>query len=133
MTPITQYYKKMYIIFTIIDMIFAITPVSVVAGIVITKLVNSSSAGAGKGIYILIVCLIAAVIFTMIDLLRHAKIRSATWIILFGISICISHLTLVIGIIMAAILLDEIVFSPIQKYFKQKYSINKEIDHRGVS
>lgn len=74
----------------------------------------------------LTICLI----FILINSVFKYHIRSTIWIMLLGIQICLTNITTLLIIISLATMLDEFVFTPLAKKYKQKYVINNEIDKR---
>lgn len=75
----------------------------------------------------LIICLI----FTLINVVFKYHIRSTIWIMLLGIQICLTNITSLLIIISLSTMMDEFIFTPLAKKYKQKYIINNEIDKRG--
>lgn len=75
----------------------------------------------------LIICLI----FTLINVVFKYHIRSTIWIMLLGIQICLTNITSLLVIISLSTMMDEFIFTPLAKKYKQKYIINNEIDKRG--
>lgn len=73
---------------------------------------------------------ISAILLTLVSLVFKFRIRSTIFILMLGIHACIDNITGLIITMAAATLLDEILLTPMCKYCKEKYSINKEIDKR---
>lgn len=74
--------------------------------------------------------LITCLIFVCMNIVFKYHIRSTIWILLLGIQICLSNITSLLIIISTSTMLDEFVFSPLYKKYKNKYVINNEIDKR---
>lgn len=74
--------------------------------------------------------LILCLIFTLINSVFKYHIRSTIWILLLGIQICLNNITSLLTIIAISTMLDEFVFTPLAKKYKQKYVINNELDKR---
>lgn len=72
----------------------------------------------------------AAIIMTLMNLLMKMKMRSPVWLCLIGIYIALDNIMPLIIVISIATLLDEVVFTPLCKNFKQKAIINTQIDQR---
>jgi predicted branched-subunit amino acid permease len=75
----------------------------------------------------LLVCLV----FVLINSVFKYHIRSTIWIMLLGIQICLTNITSLLVIIAISTMMDEFIFKPLAKKYKQKYIINNEIDKRG--
>jgi hypothetical protein len=75
--------------------------------------------------------LITCLIFVGMNIVFKYHIRSTIWILLLGIQICISNITSLLIIISTSTMLDEFMFSPLHKKYKNKYIINNEIDKRN--
>lgn len=71
------------------------------------------------------------IIFVLINSVFKYHIRSTIWIMLLGIQICLTNITSLLVIISLTTMMDEFIFTPLAKKYKQKYIINNEIDKRG--
>lgn len=74
--------------------------------------------------------LILCIIFTLMNSVFKYHIRSTIWIMLLGIQICLTNITTLLIIIALATMLDEFIFTPLTRKYKQRYIINNEIDKR---
>ena len=74
---------------------------------------------------------VIAVILSLLNILLKMHIRSTIWIILIGLSFCITAIQPVIIVLGAASIIDEFILTPIKDNAKRKYEINKEIDLRN--
>lgn len=70
-------------------------------------------------------------ILTIYNFVKQQTMRCRVWIIVCGIYIAISNFMAAIIIITVSQVLDELVFRPIARYYKEKFRINKEIDKRN--
>lgn len=120
----TKKYKKLYILFTILSALCFIGPAAfftaqafLVGTAVVSKIALSST--------VLIVA-----ILSIIAAANKIAMRSRLWILLIGLFLCLDHIMLIVFTIGSCQILDELIFSPIAKYYKNKYIINKEIDNR---
>lgn len=72
-----------------------------------------------------------AAILVVINILMKLSLRCIPWIILIGIYICLKNVTFLLILMACTTMLDELVLEPLAKSFKNKLTINKEIDKRG--
>lgn len=73
----------------------------------------------------------AALIMVAIAGLQKVRLRSPFWILTIGLSFCLTEIYPLLIMMGAGTILDELIFTPLSKYFKNLYTINKEIDKRG--
>lgn len=123
MSDITKKYKTQYMITKTISIALTIGP------LLYFTIAGFSIAEPAKRV-ILSFSAISAILLTLVSLVFKFKIRSTIFILMLGIHACIDNITGLITIMAAATLLDEILLTPMCKYCKEKYSINKEIDKR---
>lgn len=71
------------------------------------------------------------VLLTVVSWIAKLPLRSRVWIILIGLSVALPSIEDVIILTGSCQLVDELIFSPLTKYYKSKLIINKEIDRRG--
>lgn len=74
--------------------------------------------------------IMVAFILTAVNFIFKFNIRSTLWIILLGVYFCIDNILTMIILIAVGTILDEFLFTPMKKVFKNRYTINKEIDKR---
>ena len=74
--------------------------------------------------------ILIALILTALNFFMKYHIRSTIWFLLLGIQICLQNIVTLILIIAICTIIDEFVLTPLKKKFKDKYTINKEIDRR---
>lgn len=72
----------------------------------------------------------AALIIVIVNFLFKANLRCIIWILLLGIYICLDNIIPLILMVTIGTILDELVFTPLHKRYKNLYIINKEIDKR---
>ena len=78
----------------------------------------------------LALCFSVTAILTIINLVFKFHIRSALWILVLGIYICLDNIQTLLVLVACTTILDEFVFTPLHKRFKNKATINREIDKR---
>ena len=74
--------------------------------------------------------IMVAFILTAVNFIFKFHIRSTVWILLLGVYFCIDSVLTLILLIAIGTILDEFILTPLKKMFKNKYTINKEIDRR---
>lgn len=125
MSNITKKYRICAAVLLIISILFNVAPLAaytitglVEADLVIEKVTLTST--------IFVVAIMSIVP-------RLSTTRSRVWIIMLGLYFCLDAFVTPLLIIAITQMLDEIIISPLHKYYRNKYRINKEIDHRGVA
>lgn len=73
-----------------------------------------------------LVCLI----LTLIGLINKHAFKSKLWLLLIGLYVCLE--TIMAPLISIAIcqVVDELIVDPLKKHYKERFTINKEIDRR---
>ena len=84
----------------------------------------------GKEKLVLSMTLIAAIMIALISFMRKIHLRSTIYIIILGLYFCLDNLIPFILCIAICTLLDEILFTPLYKRFKEDYHTHKQIDKR---
>lgn len=86
--------------------------------------------GEGKEKIVLTLTMIAAISVAGVAALRKIQLRSSTYILMIGLWIALDRLLPFILTIAICTILDELLFSPLYKRFKEDYYTNKQIDKR---
>lgn len=73
-----------------------------------------------------------AAIFTLIGIFRKYVYRSIPYFIILGVFFILETIVPLIICMAICTICDEVIFSPLHEYYREKYSINKEIDKRGT-
>ncbi len=121
----TKKYKTLYILFTILSILLTLTPV------IVYVILGFSNGDIHSGRKVTLgVCLLIALILTLINILFKYKMRSTIWVILIGIYVCVKNITPLLILLAISTILDEFILEPLCKIYKSKYKINKEIDKR---
>ena len=123
-SELTKKNKTLYWIFSILSFIATFVPIMfyIVKGYIEADLTTEK---VGLTCTIMI-----AIILTAINFLLKYNIRSTLWILLLGIYFCLDNILVMIIIIAVGTILDEFILTPLKKSYKNKYTINKEIDRR---
>ena len=122
-SSVTKKYSSLYKLFLSLSIICTIAPVVVYAVIGFVD-------GTVKEKLTLGICLIVAIILTVINLVFKFHMRSTLWIVVLGIYFCIDNIMPLLLIVAITTIMDEFVFTPLYKSYKSKAKINKEIDKR---
>ena len=120
----TRKYKNLYIFYRIMSAALVILP------LLVYTIIGFCNGDIGKKIS-LGLCLILAIVMVLINVIIKHRVRSTIWIMIIGIYTCCDNITPLLFILAASTILDEFVFEPLAKKYKEKYVINNEIDKRG--
>ena len=119
----TKKYKKLYYLWLIMSIVATFLPVLVytVAGFIEAETTQKLSLG--------MTCFIA-IALVAVNVLMKKHLRSPIWILVLGIYMCIKNILPLLLLVAIGTILDEFLFTPLYRSYKQKASINKEIDRR---
>lgn len=120
----TKKYRMAYWALTVISWTLVFGPLA--AYLIYAMIVSGTVQKAG-----LVTSLFAAIILTGISIILKLHIRSALFIMILGIYLAIREISVLLVIISICTVLDELLITPLQKSFKNKLVINKEIDKRN--
>ena len=123
-SKITKKNKIFYWIFNILSFVVMFVPIAVyiVKGYIEADLTTEK---VGLTCTIMI-----SIILVTINFIFKFHIRSTLWILLLGVYFCLDNILAMIILIAVGTILDEFLLTPLKKSFKNKYTINKEIDKR---
>ena len=119
----TKKYKKIYTILTIISLALVFGPL---LGYIVYAYIVSGTVQK----LTLTGTIMAAIVLTVISVLFKKNIRSSIFILILGIYVAISKIQVLIIILSITTMLDEFLITPARKTFRDKYTINREIDKR---
>lgn len=124
---ITKHYGKWYIIFGALSIISFFFPMIYFTGeaLYTAQLVHQKIAICSTVMAVIIMSIVAAV--------NKLVLRSRVWIIVIGLWLCLENFLTPIIVIAVTQILDELIFSPLCKYFKERYVINRQIDKREAT
>ena len=123
MSQTTKELKNKKNIFHFLSWILAFAPIIIWTGIAIAKS-NDVTKQA------LAITIVVSAIFFFANLILKYHIRSTVWILLIGIYVALRNITPLLIIISICTILDEFLVTPLYKYYRDRYKINKEIDKR---
>lgn len=120
----TKKYRRLFWLFTILSLLLNIAAPAYYVfdglmgdGIIIEKVALTTS--------VFIVIILSAVAY-----INKTSMRSRIWILLLGLYICLDTILTPLLIIAITQILDEWLVSPLAKSFRNKLTINKQIDKR---
>lgn len=120
----TQKYKKLSRCFFWLSWLIITTPMMV-------YLIRAFIIGAPHQKVSLGLTVVVAAILTGISVMNKVVIRSTKWILMLGIYFVLKEILILMLLVAIGNILDEFIFTPLHKKYKNKYIINKEIDKRG--
>ena len=125
MSTMTNKYKKLSILTFLLSTICSLCPILIY---VIKAFVDKDVQEVNK--YTLGIMCSVALVITLINIVAKLHLRCIPWILLLGIYLCLKDITALLVIMAITTIVDELVLTPLHKSFKNKYTINKEIDKR---
>ena len=120
----TNKYKKAYLLFKILSWTVTILPLIIYFVIAFSKAEVVHKLVVGSMLSIV-------VILTAINIIGKLQLRSPLFLLLIGIYVGLGQILTPLVITTCGVVLDEFIFTPLYKKYKQLYIINKEIDKRN--
>lgn len=124
MNDITKKYRTISLVLLIMCILLNVAPLATYtvmalcqANLVVEKVALTST------IFIVL-------IMSLYSLVSKTALRSRIWIILLGMYVCLDYILAPLIIIAICQVLDEMFINPLYKHYKNKYTINREIDKR---
>lgn len=109
---------------------FHIVSILLAYGPILGYLIAGFTISDNSGKITLTICSIVGIVIALINLLAKYHIRSTIWIILLGIYMVMQDIQTLIIITAITTILDEFIFTPLYRKYKELTVINKEIDRR---
>lgn len=124
MSAITKKYKRLSFIFGLLSILCTVVPVTyfTVLGFINGEIRNKVTLGCT-----LMLCLVLVVI----NIIKKENLRSPVYIMILGIYMCLDNLLSLFLIMAITTMLDEMVFTPLHRMYKNRAIINREIDKRN--
>lgn len=119
----TRKYKALSILFLALSILVLVAPLAYYS-------IQGFIQGEATEKFTLGITFVIACILFVINILFKFHIRSTIWIVVIGVYFCIDNILPMILVLAVGNILDEFVFTPLHKRFKNKAIINKEIDKR---
>ena len=120
----TNKYKNIYKTFKILSWAVTILPLVVYFVIAFSKAEIVHKLAIGSMLTIVL-------ILTVINVIGKLQLRSPLFLLLIGIYIGLGQILTPLVITSCGVVLDEFIFTPLYKKYKQLYIINREIDKRN--
>lgn len=123
MSKVTRKYKALSTLFLALSILVLVAPLAYFS-------IQGFIQGETTEKFTLGITFVIACILFVINILFKFHIRSTIWIIVIGVYFCLDNILPLILVMAVGNILDEFVFTPLHKHFKNKAIINKEIDKR---
>lgn len=123
MSNVTKGYKKKYVFFKILSILLLFLPLAAFIVDAFIRGTATQKTTLGVGVTL-------SLIFTAANVIFKIAPRSGIWILIIALCVAIQKIQNVIYITGTCVLLEECITSKVEKYYKDKYKINKEIDDR---
>ena len=120
----TNKYKNIYRTFKLLSWAVTILPLVVYFVIAFSKAEIVHKLAIGSMLTIVL-------ILTVINIIGKLQLRSPLFLLLIGIYVGLGQILTPLVITSCGVVLDEFIFTPLYKKYKQLYIINKEIDKRN--
>jgi len=123
MSNVTKQYKKKYRTFQILSVLLLFLPVGIfiVLGFIRGTTAQKMTLGIG---------LTLSILFTAANVVFKLAPRSGVWILIMALAISMQKIQNVIYITGVCVIIEECITSKLEKYYRDKYKINREIDDR---
>lgn len=123
MCAITKKYKRLSFIFGLLSLLCTIAPVTyfTVLGFINGEIRDKVTLG---------VTLMLCLVLVFVNVIKKANLRSPVYIMILGIYTCLDNLISLFLIMAITTMLDEMVLTPLQRIYKNRAVINREIDKR---
>ena len=120
----TKKYARLAIIFSILSVLLLLGPTAfyVISGLMVAPLVIQKVA--------LVSTVAVSLLLTMLCAINKWVFRSKIWLIVLALFFVIDNFLVMILIFGITQIADELIVSPLARFFRSKASINREIDKR---
>ena len=119
----TKHYFKLMIIFLLLSCFCIFGPMLFFFGRAFV--VGDTTQKATLGVTFMI-----ALVLFGVNLVMKSHLRSVLWVLVLGVFVVMDHYLAIIIVFAVSCFLEELIFSPLYRYYKSKVRINKEIDKR---
>lgn len=126
MSPTSKKYKSLFILFFAVSLLLNVAPVAIY---VIDALIGGALVQEKVAL-----CMTVFVVLIMSAVAWANKIvlRSRIWVIIIGLYFILDYFVAPLLIIGICQIIDEWIASPLSKHYKNLYTINRQMDKRGV-
>lgn len=119
----TREYKRKYRFYQIASLLLLFLPVGIFIVIAFAKGTTTQKMSLGLGVML-------SLIFTLANVIFKLAPRSGVWILIIALCVAVQKIQNVIYVTGTCVILEEVVTSRLEKYYRDKYKINREIDDR---
>lgn len=119
----TREYKRKYMIFKIASLLLLFLPLGIFIVIAFIRGTTTQKLSLGVGVML-------SLIFTIANVLFKLAPRSGIWILIIALTVAVQKVQSVIFITGVCVIIEECVTSRLEKYYHDKFKINREIDDR---
>lgn len=123
MSNATKQYKKKYKTFQILSVLLLFLPVGIFIVLGFIRGTTAQKMTLGIGVTL-------SVLFTAANVVFKLAPRSGVWILIMALAVSMQKIQNVIYITGVCVIIEECVTSKLEKYYRDKYKINREIDDR---
>lgn len=123
MSNLTRTYKRKARFYQIASLLLLFLPVGIFIVIAFVKGTTTQKMSLGLGVTL-------SLIFTMANVIFKLAPRSGVWILIIALCVAVQKIQNVIYVTGTCVILEEVVTSRLEKYYRDKYKINREIDDR---
>lgn len=123
MSSITKKYMTGYIICSILSFLAVMGPT------IYYMIMGWQIAGSSQK-FVLCSAAIFCIVLTLINLIFKYHLRSTVFIILIALAVVFTNALTLIIVFASLQLLDEIILTPLAKYYKTRMVINRQVDKR---
>lgn len=123
MSKETRKYKALSILFLALSILLLVAPLAYYS-------IQGFIEGETTDKFTLGITFVIACILFVINVMFKFHIKSTIWVLVLGVYFCLDNILPMIFMLAIGNILDEFVFTPLHKHFKNKAIINKEIDKR---
>lgn len=123
MSNVTKQYKKKYKTFQILSVLLLFLPVGIFIVLGFIRGTTAQKMTLGIGVTL-------SVLFTAANVVFKLAPRSGVWILIMALAVSMQKIQNVIYITGVCVIIEECVTSKLEKYYRDKYKINREIDNR---
>ena len=119
----TKHYKKLALIYFLLSAACLFGPIIIffIRAFVVGDAAQKLSLG---------ITFTAALIMFAVNIIMKSHLRSVIWVLLLGVFIVLKSYLTIILVFAITTFAEELIFSPLYRYYKSKAKINKEIDKR---
>lgn len=119
----TREYKRKYRFYQIASLLLLFLPVGIFIVIAFVKGTTTQKMSLGLGVML-------SLIFTLANVIFKLAPRSGVWILIIALCVAVQKIQNVIYVTGTCVIIEEVVTSRLEKYYRDKYKINREIDDR---